>query len=342
MEVSEIAVLLGRPSTDPRVEAELARFGIDDRPRVKIDELDTDSSAVAIQDWVINNALGIEFGFDAEGSWHGWGEFERGRSPMILTQIYFYGDHEDVHPYRGPLPFGLQLTDDRSAVRAKLAALEGTRRSYVRDTWEPRDFRLTVSYVDDGARIGFVLCMLREPSLPGFDYSLAPSPTIEAIIGLLGKGCNDSSFRDVFAPIGLDRHLEVVTHGGGADFRNPYGFELGFSQPPFTDQHRTGAPIGPIFSYVMFYRERELGARGWQGTLPLGILFDDSPEVVTQKVGLPADEQADEQFTGYALWHLPNYSLHVYYSTMENLILRVRVMAPGVWAAYQAALKEVE
>ena len=56
-----------------------------------------------------------------------------------------------------------------------------------------------------------------------------------------------------------------------------------------------------------------------------------------QKVGLPADKQADQPFTGYVLWHFPDYSLHVFYSTMENLILRVRIMAPGVWAAFRAA-----
>ena len=220
MEASEIAVLLGRPSTDPRVETALARFGIENRPQVKIDEDNPDGPVVSVQDWVIDNASGIEFGFDDEASWRGWDEFERGRHPMLLTQIYLYGDHEDVHPYRGRLPFGIQLSDDRSAVRAKMAALEGTRRSYVRDTWEPKDFRVTVSYVDGGARIGFVLCTLREPPLPAFDYSLAPVPAIEAIIGLLGKGCNEHAFRAVFARLGFDRHLEQVRQGGAADYRN--------------------------------------------------------------------------------------------------------------------------
>lgn len=337
MEASEIADLLGHASTDPRVEAELVRFAIDDRPQVEIDEDDADGPVVEVQDWVINNAVGIEFGFDDEASWRSWDEFERGRCPMLLTQIYFYGNHEDVQPYRGRLPFGLHLSDDRSAVRAKLAALEGTRRSYVRDTWEPRDFRMTVSYVDGGARIGFILCMLREPPLPAFDYSLAPVPTIEAIVGLFGKECNDPAFRLVFAQLGLDRYREDVRQRFAADFRKTYGFALGFSKPAFADQRPTGPASGPIFSHVVLYRERELEARGWQGTLPLGILFDDSPEVAMQKVGLPADEQADEQFTGYALWHLPDYSLHIYYSMMENLILRVRVMAPGLWAACHAA-----
>lgn len=335
MDASEIAVLLGRASTDPRIDAELTRFGIDDRPRVKIDDEDPDGPVVEVQDWVINNAVGIEFGFDDEASWHGLDEFERGRHPMLLTQIYFYCDHEEVHSYPGPLPFGLKLSDNRRAVRARMAAVESTRRSYIRDTWELRDFTMTVSYVDDDARIDFVLCMLRELPLPPFDYSLLPAPTIEAVVGLLGKGCNDPAFREVFAPLGFDRHLDDVRQGGGADFRNTYGFELGFSKPSATDQGPAGSASEPIFSHGVFYRERELDARGWQGTLPLGILFEDSPEIAIGKVGGSPDEQEDGEFTGYALWHLPDYSLHLYYSTIENLILRLRVMAPGVWEAYR-------
>jgi hypothetical protein len=37
------------------------------------------------------------------------------------------------------------------------------------------------------------------------------------------------------------------------------------------------------------------------------------------------------------LWHLPQYSLQIHYSSMENFVLRVRIMAPGVWASYAAA-----
>ena len=336
METSEIALLLGLRSADPRIQAELLRFGIHDGPSVNIDDDHPDGPVVAVQDWLVNTAAGIEFGFDDEASWRGLNELEHGRHPMLLTQIYFYGDHDGVHPYRGRLPFGLQFSDDRNAVRAKLVALEGTRRSYVRDTWEPRDFRMTVSYASGGARIGFVLCTLREPPLPMSDYSLAPVPTINAIIGVLGKECDDPAFREVFAQLGLDRYLEDVIQGRAANLRNTYGFELGFSKHAATDQRPKDPASGRIFSYVVFYRERELESRGWQGTLPLGILFDDSPEAVMKKVGLPADEQADEQFTGYALWHLPDYSLHIYYSTMENLVLRVRIMAPGVWAAWHA------
>lgn len=337
MEASEIALLLGRPSNDPHVIAELARAGIDERPRAKIDENDADGPVIQTQDWLLKSAAGIEFGFDDEASWRGWVEFERGRHQMLLTQIYFYGEHKGVNPYAGHLPFGLALSDDREIVRSKMMPLEITRRSYVRDVWDSRDYRITVSYVDTDERIGFVLCALREPTLPASDYSLNATLPIEHITGLLGKGLDNGELREAFKSLGINRFVEDVREGRALDFRNSYGFELGFTRPASVEQSPANSLLEPIFSYAVFYRERELDARGWTGTLPLGIQFDDSPEILMRKVGLSPDEQVDKEATGYALWHLPDFSLHVYYSTMENLLLRVRVALPGLWASWAAA-----
>jgi hypothetical protein len=337
MEASEIALLLGRPSNDPHVIAELARAGIDERPRAKIDENDADGPVIQSQDWLLKSAAGIEFGFDDEASWRGWVEFERGRHQMLLTQIYFYGKQKGVNPYGGRLPFGLALSDDRDIVRSKMMALESTRRSYVRDVWDSRDYRITVSYVDADAGIRFVLCALREPTLPAVDYSLNATVPIERIVGLLGKELDNGELREAFKSLGISRFIEDVREGRALDFRNSYGFELGFTRPASLEHRPPQSEVEPIFSYAAFYRERELDARGWTGTLPLGIQFDDSPEILMQKVGVQPDEQVDKEATGYALWHLPDFSLHVYYSTMENLLLRVRVVLPGLWAAWTEA-----
>lgn len=46
-------------------------------------------------------------------------------------------------------------------------------------------------------------------------------------------------------------------------------------------------------------------------------------------VGRQPDEQEDDDLDGYALWHFPNYDLHVLYDNMKNRLLRVTLMAPG-------------
>lgn len=327
MDARDIADLLGSPSTRPQIEDRLRWSGIVDLPQVKIDHLDPDGPVVEVQDWLLSSRAGIEFGFEDEASWRGLDPFHFGRGPMLLTQIYFYGGREGIAPYSGPLPCGVQTTDDRDTVRARLARFESVRRSYVRDTWDLSEFRMTVSYAEDGARIDFVLCAMRPVPRPPPDNAGSDEmpPSIESIIQALGKHWFDPVFRRVFVPLGFDKQLDRVLQGKSAELRRHAGLELGFAK----------APGSTVLSHVVFYRDRELEARGWRGTLPMGIRFDDGPETVLARVGRSPDEGSDTEFSGFILWHFPDFSLHVYYSTVDNLVLRVRILAPGVWASYR-------
>ena len=50
-----------------------------------------------------------------------------------------------------------------------------------------------------------------------------------------------------------------------------------------------------------------------------------------RKVGVKPVKQKDDDLDGDALWHFDRFSLHVYYSTLENCLYRVMVLAPGYW-----------
>lgn len=329
----EIVSLLGCPSSDPKIEATLVRFRVRNRPEVERDEEDVDGPVVNALDWVKNSRTGIEFGFEDQASFEGLDPSECGDGPMLLTQIYFYGDHDGVEPYRGPLPFGLQLDDDRSVVRTKLRSMERTRRSSRSDTWELPEYRLTVTYTEGGAHVDFILCMLRRPPRPRSDEGRIPLPTLETIVGLFGQSISSPAFREVFVPFGLDRQIGHLKQGHAADFRTTYGFELEAERPSVLGKRAAGAARGFVFSEIIFYRDRELGARGWRGALPFGIGFDDSLEALLGKVATAPDEQTDEPLATYVLWHLSSYSALISYSTIENLVLQVRVTAPGLWQA---------
>lgn len=334
----EIVTLLGCPSTDRKIEATLVRFGVRNRPEVERDDEDVDGPVVYAQDWVKNGRTGIEFGFEDQASFEGLDESERGEGPMLLTQIYFYGEHEGVEPYRGPLPFGLQLTDDRKIVRTKFHSLERTRRSSQSDTWELPEYRITVLYTDGGAQIDFIICMLRRPPFPRSDDRDVLLPKLETIVALLGQPISTPAFREVFAPLGLDRQIDKLKQGHTADFRTTYGFELDADRAAALGKRTAGTASRFAFSEIIFYRERELEARGWRGALPFGICFDDSLEVLMSKVGVAPNEQTDEPLATYVQWHLSDYSLLISYSTIENLVLQVRVTAPGLWQEDAAAL----
>jgi hypothetical protein len=324
MHPQDLLALLGRYNTDPLVQAALSHYAVRNRPEVKVDKDCADGPVVETQSWVKNSHVGIEFGFDDEAAWVGLDEIEFGKRPMLLTQIYLYGRHDGVRPYQEPLPFGLQLTDDRATVRRKLEAMEPTRHSYVHDTWDTPDFRITVAYADGGRCIGFIICMLREPPLPALGYSLKSVPAIESVTALLGYPITDPAIQRVFDPLGLQDQVEQIKDTGEADFRDTYGFTLAFSAPI----GMTGGHLrAQVLSSVTFYQERELGSRAWPGKLPYELHFDDSLETAIQKLGRPPDTQNYEPFSHSAAWCESNLILHVFYSIMENRILRVSVFA---------------
>ena len=332
MSPKDLLALLGRYNTDPLVEAALTHYAVRNRPEVESDEKGADGPVVKTQCWVKNSRAGIEFGFDDEAAWIGLDEAEFGKRPMLLTQIYLYGKHNRVRPYREPLPFGLQPSDDRATVRRKLDRFESTRRSYIRDTWDTPELRLTVSYADGESCIGFVICALREPPLPPLGYALAPVPSVEAIVGLLGGALDDPAMHLAFDHLGLRGRIDEIKESGEADFRRPYGVSLDFAVPDGTN-NPSAKEI--LLLSVTFFQEREQGARTWRGELPYAIRFGDSPETVVQKLGRPPDIQNDDEevdFSGEAAWHEPELTVNVFYDTIENRVLRVSVVAPGFGA----------
>jgi len=331
LQPQELLALLGRYDTDPYVEAALSHYAVRNRPALKIDLRDPDGPVVETQSWVKNSRAGIEFGFDDEASWLGLDETEYGKRPLLLTQIYMYGRHDGVRPYLEPLPFRIDLSDDRETTRKKLGAFESTRHSHLRDTWDTTDFRITVAYTEDDRAIDFVLCMLREPALPPLAYDLQPVPSADTLVEVLGLPISDPEVLRAFGPLGLADRADEIQETGEADFRNPYGVTVGVS--PAVESGGNADP-GRVVSAVTLYQERELDARGWPGEIPFGIRFDDSPETAVRKVGRQPDHQTDEWFSGYAVWHDLPFSFLIFYNTMENRMARISLFAPGFWAKW--------
>ena len=328
MSPEDLLSLLGGRATDPAVESALVYYRVRNRPEVKIDAEDADGPVVDTQSWVKNSHAGIEFGFDDEAAWRGLDETQFGEGPMVLTEIYLYGNHERVNPYEEVLPFGLRLADDRSAVRQRMARYEATRHSYIRDTWDAPGFRMTVSYTKDDSAIAFVLCALRELPLPPLSYLLVPVPAIETLTALLGLTLDDPAVEQALDPLGLQDRIEQVKEIGEADFLNPYGLSVRFSAP---GKKRKRWREDTLVSGVTFYQEREQGARRWPGKMPHGAIFDDSLEMVADKVGRVPDVQENEDFSGYAVWNEPSLTFHILYSTIDNRVMRASVFAPGLW-----------
>lgn len=328
MNPTDLLALLGRPATDPLLEAALQHYAVRNRPEVEIDDEDADGPVVETQSWVKNSRGGIEFGFDDEAAWIGLDETEFGKRPMMLTQLYLYGQHLGVRHYPYPLPFGLKLSDDRATVRHKMDAVGSNRHSYVRDTWDVQGNLVIVSYAARDTCIDCVLCELMEPPLPPLGYALAAPPSVDSLIALLGMPLSDPAVGQALNPLGLQNHLEQIRETNTCDLCDPYGLMVEFTAP---QPARGGTPQEALVIGMTFCRERELDARAWRGGLPFDLSFEDSPETAERKLGRAPDERLDDPYSGIALWHEPDFSLCIFYSTVENRLARVSLIAPGVW-----------
>lgn len=327
MQASQLLPLLGRPSTDPAVDRALDQFKIRARPEVETDDEDPEDPLLETQDWVKNRKAGIEFGFEEEDSFLGKPTKANVQPAytMLLTQLYFYGEHPEVKPFVDRLPLNLLLSDDRATVRSKLAQYEHTRRSYKRDTWELPDYQLIVSYVEDGARIGFVLCTLRVPPSPEPD-DIVSLPAIDDLMAVLGKRMDDRALRKVVRPLNIDNYLEDQDDIVVALMRSEFGIELQFGGVRSMD--------ASALTLITLYRDREEDAHGWKGALPRKLEFQDSPETLFRKIPEKPDDLSEGDFEGAATWRFPDYNLKVKYSTMFNWLLSVQIYVPKGTAAF--------
>lgn len=330
--------LLGVAADSPTIQTALAQFA-----RSKQPELDANKED-AFVDWVTVNELGLEFGFEDEAYVRAHDVNQRRKGPLLLTQLYFYGDTARTMPFPYPLPFGLALDDDRAAARRKLAAHEALRRSYVRDTWRLPDFDLVVAYRPDNGRIESVLCYIRYTPWPvreGEAEVVAPY-TPEAFCALFGARWSSALLRSQLDPLGYASVLADARSEHSADLRIEHGIEFTFApgrEVPTADPQFLRAYA---LASVTYYGARVYDAREWIGPMPMNLAFADSQFEIVAKLGRTPDERGDFDRTGFALWHLERFSLRTEYSNIENRLLRATIMAPGYWAASGAGKRSAE
>jgi hypothetical protein len=321
--------LLGQSVAAPEVQASLAKFARGMQPELDADDED------CLVDWVTVNEIGLEYGFEDAAYVQALEVNQRRNGELLLTQLYFYGDTPTTQPFPHPLPLGLSFEDDRPAVREKLAAHEGTRRSYLRDAWQLPNFNLTVAYAKNSGRLESVFCHVAPTpwSLAKGEAELAAAFNTEVFVGLFGRRWSHPTLRAQLAPLGFEDALRDVRSEHTAYLHVEHGIELGFAPSQDIAGADSKYPKSLALASVTFYASRVLDARAWQGPLPLDISFDDTFEALAAKLMRAPDERADENQTGFVLWHFKNYSLQIEYSSVENRLLKITMLAAGFWAA---------
>jgi hypothetical protein len=297
-----------------------------------LDEDDPDQH----HDWVLIRRKGLELGF-ADAAYFAGKPRDFWRSEgLVFNQLTFYSDtREGVRPYTGELPHGLLMTDSRATVRAKLAAFEATRHSYLTDRWDTERYRLIVAYRSDGQGLDSVHLKLNAAPLDERQRQ-QPPVAAEAWLQLFGLPAASPALGQALAPLDIPARIEEHEDDREVDFLGECGLSLYFEKASKLKTAAKSRGSGLVLGAVKFYRARDLEARQYTGGLPFGLQFDDSPEALVARVGAEPARRTDGKLTGRALWHFEHCSLQVLYSTVENHLFRVMLMAPGYWQELSA------
>lgn len=313
MNASDILSSLGLPLSSTSVDKLFSSFNTLNRPALP------DDKEYVYHDWVLVRRKGVELGF-ADSEYQSTADrFRWGHGELLLTQAYFYSGFDDIQPFTGELPYGLTFADSREIARAKLAAFEATRHSYINDTWDVDGYRLSVTYKEGGAGIDRMVCDLLAAPIQRIQE--VTYPKLASVTVAFGFSIHSQEFTELWGDLLDEEKAQEAIDDGEIDFTQSYGATLGF----------VDSSTGPDFRSIILHRNRDTESAGWAGELPQGLDFEDSPEILFQKIKDQPVQQSDSALTGHAVWHFDDYTLHVLYSNLDNRLLRVKLIAPGNW-----------
>lgn len=307
MLADDIITLFGTPADTGQVTVLFSALNTLRRPRLP------DDGQASYYDWVLVRRKGIELGFVDSEYQAANNRFRWGRGELLLCQAYFYSGFDDVQPFTGELPFGLTFADSRELARVKLAAYETTRHAYRSDTWDVEGYRLTVTYAGNGASIDRIACRMLAAPIPR--QEAVTCPEIGQLAKAFGFTTGSPEFLALWPEPLADDDYQAAREDGEIDLTQTHGATLYFAK----------SRSGPIFRSMTLHRNRDMESTGWAGELPQGLDFEDSPEILFQKISVAPVQQADSALTGHAVWHFDDYTLHVLYSNVDNRLLRVKM-----------------
>jgi hypothetical protein len=315
---ADILSLFGKPLKSPEVESLLQDLETLNRPQPDYENED-------YYDWVMVRRKGVELGFEEAAYHQGSDEALWEGTDLRLYQVYFYTAFDDIQTFAGALPFGLDFGDSRAVARKKMARYESSRHPFITDTWDTESSRLNIRYTEDKNAIERMACEVNSSPIPG--KTAAEYPALADLIAALGAEIHAPVFTRLWD---ADTNAEIQTlileeEMCSAFLNRSYGADLNFTGE---DEKRLQS--------ITLLGHRQMESVNWQGELPCGLSFEDSPETLFQKMQAhkPAPDESSTDMddnTDYALWHFSDYSLHVLYSHLYNRILRIGLYEAGVW-----------
>ena len=270
-----------------------------------------------VYEWILVKRKGIELGFVDKNYYLGLPDYTWYQDGCLLAQVYFYHSFEGVANCVYPLPFNIDWKDNREQVIDKMQAFSDSHKASFTDTWEIDNILLTINYDEKSNLVNRAVCQLNLPPLIPPEAIIPPDFIILA--KYLVENIDTPSFINLWQGYLEDSMISSAYESDQIDLTSSYGIKL-----------NTSSQTGELLLHsIRFYANREEDSVGWQGKLPFGIEFSDSPNQLFEKINYAPREKKDDIVDGYAVWDFDNYTLHVLYSNFTNKIQCVTVMSPS-------------
>lgn len=270
-----------------------------------------------VYEWVLVKRKGIELGFIDKNYYLGKPDYTWYQEDCLLAQIYFYKGVEGVADCLYSPPFDIDWSDSREQVIYKMQPFSDSHKASFTDTWKVDNVLITINYDSESDLVNRVVCQITLPPLIPPEGLIPPDFIVLA--KYLVEDIDTSDFINLWQGYLEKNIISNAYEDDQIDLTSSYGLKL-----------NTSSQSGELLLYsIRFYANREEDSVGWQGKLPFGIEFSDSPNQLFDKIIYVPRERHDSIVDGYAVWDFENYTLHVLYSNFTNQIQCVTVMVPS-------------
>lgn len=238
----------------------------------------------------------------------------------IFGGVYLCADdYDDVITHFEELPYGLKFYDTREMVLQKMANINAiAKHSKISDSWYIDEYFINTDYNDDGKLTRLSIFLREKPLIK----KAKATPNLDFLLSYLGKTL-DQTFWDAWKNIITKKQIKEAKE------YNWFKFDL--SDKIGMDFRVNSAPNDTLVLHqIDIYGNRMYNSPTWQGELPFGIHFNDSPNELYEKINQESYSSDENLYDSYSTWDFDDYFLTVKYYNFGNYIKQLSFKQPFI------------
>jgi len=316
--INSLMNVLGNALTSAPVENLLNEIGVKRRPY--LDENDIEEGRYSL--WLPIKKLGLELGFKSQAVFEQCNEEKVTQTPLLLTSCIFYAHNEGMKIYPYALPYHLSFEDSPIIVQEKMKNEKATHKEYIRDVWVFDTHKLIVGYNEKRTAIVDIVYMLVSPYVNPQDTAIFDT---EKAVALFGEKPESEAMKKLLNFFDINDFMTEQNEVTDRYLIREYGLSVAFTD---AEDINSLSQKGKVFAQISLFDKCYLDfSHGYNGKLPFGLEFSDSPyEFVNKVPGTPMEiSEHESRMEGYILWTFSSYCIEIVYSLLTNSIARIHI-----------------